>query len=74
MMDVLVDTSVVIFQEQSHVEMGDYFVVYCIVMFEALRCCLFIKGSWPVCRCSRYSCIYTVHMSYTLQVWWYSTL
>ena len=43
MMDVLVDTSVVIFQGQSHVEMGDYFVVYCIVMFEALCCCLFIK-------------------------------
>ena len=48
MMDVLVDSTVVIFQGQSHVEMGDYFIVYCIVMFEALCCCIFVKGTWYV--------------------------
>lgn len=38
MMDVLVDTSVVIFQEQSHVEMGDYFVVY--IALSCLKHCV----------------------------------
>ena len=49
--------------------MGDYFVVYCIVMFEALCCWLFVKGAM-VCRCSRYH----AHTQFICVLPWYSTL